>query len=277
MLEHDPLSPLVKISYCIFPFVLNVAFFLFIGFSITPTLIPKEVPNAIALTDCFFIYVIDCIIMFIYGKCMGTWSELFYGVDDNIFLVIILISTFPVFFLFFLPYLMFSLMKNYIGSPYAIWERVFGMGGASLKNLKCDGDAGLAIFGRYIYIGFPFIIFSLVYLIIFLALAPLWYFVFSPFGMTMYSVCLAVSFNSDEVRASTINDRVDQTYRWGMFLNVYGIDLLAFLSSACYVGLYQFDWKSGFLLIVSVLYFAAFSIPSVYKLFCSDQPLFDFP
>ena len=276
MFEHQPLSIIEKISYCIFPFVLNFCFYLFIGFSITTDLHPQEVRNAIAVTDCFFIYIIDVIIMFFYGKCMGSMSELFYGID-NIILSILLILSYPVFFLFYLPFLMYMFLKYYLATPYDLWEKVFGGGSGSLETLKCDRDSGAGIFGRYIYIGIPFFIFAVIYLGIFIFLSPLWYFIFSPFGMMMYSICLAVSFNPIEVVVTTINDRVSQTYKWGLFFNIYRIDFLALLSSACYLGLVGPHFQAILLLVVSALYFAAFSIYSIYKLFCSDEPLFENP
>ncbi|KAK8834936.1 hypothetical protein M9Y10_011415 [Tritrichomonas musculus] len=276
MFEHQPLSIIVKISFCIFPFVLSACFYIFIGFSITTRLNPQEVRNAIAITDCFFIYIIDCVMLFIYNKCMGSLSELFYGVD-NLVLSILLILSYPVFFLFYLPFLMYMFLKYYLATPYDLWERVFGGGSGSLETLKCDRDTGAGVFGRYIYIGIPFFIFAVIYLAIFIALSPLWYFLFTPFGMMMYSICLAVSFNPFEVVVTTINDRVDTTYKWGLFINLFGIDLLAILSSGCYVGLVGPHFWAILLLVVSLLYFACFSVYSIYRLFCSDEPLFEHP
>lgn len=277
MISHYPLSFLVRVSYCIFPFILNLCFYIFIGLSITTTLHPLEVRNAIAITDCFFIYIIDIIILFVYGKCMGSWSELLYGIEDNLCIVTWVILTYPVFFIFFLPYLMYSLLRRYNAHPSGLWERAFGGSGASLELLNCDGSNGGFAFGRYIYIGIPFFIFAVIYLVLFIAFVPLWYFIFSPFGMTMYSVCLAVCFTPPDAVMTTINDRVDQTYNWGLFLNVFGIDLLAFLSSACYVGLVGSHAHAVILLVVSVIYFAIFSIYSIYRLVCGNSNPFEFP
>ena len=277
MLDHTPLTILQKVSFCIFPFVMNVCFLIFIIVSITTTLSPLDPRNSIPITDCFFIYILDCVFFYMYGKCMGTFTEIFYGVEDNLFLDIILIITYPVFFLFYLPFIMYSMMKRYHASPADVWEKVFGSGGMSLSNLRTDIDSGVSTIGRYIYIGIPFGIFALIYILIFIALTPLWYFVFSPLGMTMYSICLAVSFAFDEYRASTMNDRVDVTYNWGLFLNIYGIALLATISSACYIGLVGPDWHAILLIVVSGLYFGIFCGPAIYFLFCSDKPPFEFP
>jgi hypothetical protein len=208
-------------------------------------------------------------IMILYGLVMGNWSELFYGVD-NFFLSILLCISYPVFFLFFIPFAIFRIMVMGPGTPVGLWERVFAGSSGSTENLKCEGGSVGLYIVRYIYIGIPFFIFALIYILLMIALSPLWYYIFSPIGIGMYSVCLAVGLSPDDVRASSINERVERTYRWGMIINVFVLALLGILVSACYIGLVAPHWWAVVLLVFSLLNFICGIWPTIQAIMEGD-------
>ena len=266
MYLDSPLSWKVRLTFCIGPFIMNACFIIFIAVSITTTLHPLEPRNSIPLTSCFLIYLIGIGIMTFYGLIMGNWSEIFYGVDDT-GLSIALIITWPIFYLLFLPFAVYRLVSR-VGSPKGLWEKLFSGTGGSLENLRCEGESGGKLFLRYIYIGIPFGLFALIYIVIMVFFSPLWYFILSPIGMGMYSVCLGISCHSEEVRVTSINDRVDRTFRWGMFFNVFVVAVMEFLCTVCYAGLVGAQWQAIVALLASLLYFLPCSIPTIYWMCC---------
>jgi hypothetical protein len=254
MFDSMPLSLKVRVLYCIFPFCMNLCFLLFVCFSITRTLIPQEPRNSIAVTTIFLLWLVQIATMVLYGRIMTSASELFYG-RDNFALSIWLSISYPVFFFFFLPFAIYRIIV-FIGTPNKLWERAFGqaIAAAAEENASCL---------RYVYVGIPWFIFAAVYILLMVALAPLWYFVLSPLGMGMYSICLAVGLNSDEFRASSINDRVERTYRWGMVINLFVLALLGIAVGSAYVALVASHWWALLLLIVCSLYFLVGIVPTV--------------
>jgi hypothetical protein len=85
-----------RITFCIFPTITNFCFILFIALSIDLSETPGHPRNAIALTDCFLLFLLDMLVMIFYGLVMGNWSELFYGVTDPI-IAWLVIASWPVF------------------------------------------------------------------------------------------------------------------------------------------------------------------------------------
>ena len=266
MLLDAPLSWKQRLTFCIGPFIMNLCFIIFIAASITTTLHPLEPRNSIPLTSCFLIYLIDIIIMVFYGLIMGNWSEIFYGIDDTGLSIALCIS-WPVFYLFFLPFAIYRLAGR-VGTPTSLWEKMFSGSGASLENLKCDSGSPGRVFLRYIYLGIPFGLFALIYILLMVFFSPLWYFVISPIGMGMYGICLSVSCHSEEIRVTSINDRVGRTYRWGMIFNVFVVGVMEFLCCCCYIGMVGGHWQAIVSLIASLLYIVTCSIPTFASLCC---------
>jgi hypothetical protein len=200
--------------------------------------------------------------MILYGLIMGNWSELLYGVD-NFFLSILICVSYQVFFLFFIPFAIFRIMVIGPGTPVGLWEKMFSGGAGSTENLKCESASAGVYIIRYIYIGVPFFIFALIYILLMVALSPLLYFILSPVGIGMYSVCLAAGLSRDDIRVSNINERVERTYRWGMIINVFVLALLGILVSACYIALVAAHWWAVTLLVFCVLNFLVGVYPTV--------------
>lgn len=268
MINDSPLTWKERLTFCIGPFVINLCFIIFICCSITTDLHPLEPRNSIALTDCFLLYLIDIIILVFYGIIMGSWSELLFGVE-NVCLSFAIIISYPVFFLMFLPFAIYRVMVR-IGTPARLWERVFGGSGLSLENLQCDGGRFMLI--RYIYIGIPFLIVSLVYIGVMVLLSPMWYFLLTPIGMGMYSICFSVGFHTEDVRVSSVNDRVGRTYRWGMFFNVFIVALVQILSCACYMGMVGSHWWAVLSFTMSLVYFVLCAFPTAKSMICGHTP-----
>jgi hypothetical protein len=214
----------------------------------------------------FLLWLAHIAILCLYGKIMGNWSELLYGVD-NLPLSIAICITYPVFYFFFLPLAVFRIVII-VGSPVFLWERMFTGTPASITGLKCrEADFG-QLFLRYIYIGIPWSCFALLYILLMVALSPLWVFLLSPIGMGMYGVCLAVGLSSDDVRSTSVADRVERTYRWGMIVNVFVLCLLGIAVSICYLALVEVHWWAVLLLVVCLLYFICGVYPTLNDVFC---------
>jgi hypothetical protein len=245
---------------------MNLSFLIFLFFSITRTLIPQEYRNQIGLTTMFLLWITHILTFFLYGKIMGNWSELLYGVE-NLPLSLIICITYPVFYFFFLPIAIFRI-AIIIGTPHSLWERIFSGTAASITGLQCNDDNLGQIVLRYLYIGIPWFIFAVIYIVLMVLLSPLWLFILSPVGTGMYGICLAVGLSSDDVRATSVTDRVERTYRWGMIVNVFGLCLLGMSVSICYVVLVGGHWWAVLLLVVCVLYFGCAIYPTVNDVFC---------
>lgn len=249
------------ISFIFFPIATNLALLLFLIFSIDLYVPASSATNVIG-TIGFFVYYLGCFFLFLaYAKSTNGLFDLF-GSSFNTFLIIIIIITYPIFFLFWLPYIIYQLLV-YAGTPKAIWEKIFAGTFFSLENLYpefCSNTCQLV--GRYIYIGFPFFLFALIYICIIIFLSPLWYYVLSPIGFGTLGICLHVSLRFPHSTEFDLVQRTQKSYTLGIFVHTYAIALPCIILGACYVAFVGSRWHAIFLLVMTCLHFAVDAIPS---------------
>jgi hypothetical protein len=252
---------------------MNFCYILFIACSITKDQFPLDPRNSIPITTAFLLFLLDFCMLFIYYLLEGMHHEILFGVNNTPLAAFIFFS-WPFSYLILFPFIVYRIMKR-IGTPLDFWEYLFRGGTMSTENLRCDRSEGAcSMILRYLCIGFPLLIVSIVYVALVTALSPLMYFVVTPLGMGMYSICLVVSFHSAQLKVTSISDRVARTYCWGMLLNVYGGALLGVLVSICYIALVAAHWWAILLLISSGVYFITCCFPAARGIFCSREPLF---
>jgi hypothetical protein len=154
-----------------------------------------------------------------------------------------------------------------------MWERMFSGTGASIERLRCDEPNFVQAFIRYIYIGIPWFVFAVIDIAVIISLSPLWLLIMSPVGTGMYGPCLAVGLSSPDFRTTSVNDRVERTYRWGMIMNVFVLALLGVLVSVSYVAMVGAHWWAVLLLVVCLLYFICGVYPTAKDAFCGMTPV----
>lgn len=249
------------ISFIFFPLLTNLSLLLFLCFSIDlyePSSAARNVIGIIGL----FVYYIGCLLLFFaYGRSTHGLHDLF-GRNSNSVIIIILIVTYPIFFLFWLPYLIYQLLL-YSGTPKALWEKVFSDTAFSLENLYPElNKNGCVLFGRYIYIGIPFIIFALIYILIIVFFTPVWYYILSPLGLGTFGICLFVSLRFPHSTESDLNERCQRSYRWGVFIHVYTLALPCVLLSSIYLATAGAHWHAIFMLVCTALHFIVDVVPA---------------
>ena len=249
-----------SLTFILLPFCTNLSLLLFLIFSIDLFIAPSQPRNIIGIIG-IYVYYIACLIMFFaYAYSTRGTSELF-GSGTNKCLVFALMISYPIFFLFWLPYIMYQLMV-YTGSPKLVWEKLFNGSVMSLERLFPDFNSNkCTLFGRYLYIGIPFFLFSLIYVLILIALSPLWYYLLSPLGLGTFGICLHVSLHFPHSTEIDLHRRMALTYRLGVACYVFAMDIPCIILAGVFIGLVAPEWHAILLLVASLLQFVVSIVP----------------
>ena len=210
------------------------------------------------------------LLLYGYGKATDEWDELLGG-PTNSLLVIIIVITYPIFYLFWLPWVLYHLVLL-IGSPKEVWQRMFENTFFTLDKLIPDlvySKGELIV--NYIYIGIPFFLFCVIYIGLVILLVPLWYFIFSPIGYGVFGIALNVSFHFPSTTSLEIEDRIDRTHRVGTFIHVYVECLPLIIISAVHVGIVGNTWYGILLLVLSIINFVVDCYTAIKNLFCNND------
>ncbi|EAY13839.1 hypothetical protein TVAG_043990 [Trichomonas vaginalis G3] len=190
---------------CVFPFLISLLELIFICTQIDIDILPTEPINSIPVTMIFFKFLEGMAHFTVYYLGVEGPEQLF-GDRNWLIIVILVIFAYPIYFLFKLPFVVIRIFLR-LGSPGAIWERMFSNTGFSLEKLRIDdSNCPLFVF-RCIYIGLPFIIFALIYVILIIALSPLWYFIFSCWSMGCFGIAATMAILYTEEDPLTAQDR----------------------------------------------------------------------
>jgi hypothetical protein len=254
------LSPRLILSTMFFPFFTNLFILFFEIFSFKIYSPVSHGSNVIAIIG-IFIYYLGGLVMFVaYGRSTGGWGELFGRA--NVCLILCLVITYPVFYLFWLPLIVWQLII-YVGTPNQLWERIFGGTAMSTELLHREfSSSSCQLYMRYIYIGFPFGLFCAIGFLVVIALTPLWYFIFSPVGLGMAGVALHISLRFPHSTEGDFVERIQLSSRMGIFFHVW---LLAFpfaVMSIIHIAVVGVTWHGVTLAVVSLLHFVVDFIPA---------------
>lgn len=257
------------ISFIIFPFFTNLSLLLFIIYSIDIYASSSMATNIIGVIAIVLWYLAGLIEFFVYGRITNGWSDLFGG-NGNVCMVLTLLVTYPVFYLFWLPLIVYQLLV-FSGSPKGLWERIFHDSCMSLDNLipELNNSTG-SLICHYIYIGVPFFIFALIYIAILVFLAPVWYFFLSPLGMGTVGICLHVSLHFPQTRETDLNERIIKSYRLGSFVQCYFQALPLFILGIIYMIFATPAWWAIVLTFFSGLHFLIDFFPTSQMVCCGQ-------
>ena len=136
MFDLTQWSTIHYISSVFLPFCTNLFFLLFIFVVIDTSILPTEPINSIPVTCGFFIFIRGMVEFAFYYISVNGAEELF-GDRNHIILVIFVTFTYPIYFLFKLPFVIFRLFEKF-GSPAQLWEHAFSDTCASLYNISMD-------------------------------------------------------------------------------------------------------------------------------------------
>jgi hypothetical protein len=196
-----------------------------------------------------------------YGHSRGSWSEVF-GLAGR-FLAVLLVLTWPVFFLFWLPMIICQSIILF-ASPRILWERAFGATDMSTDFLiPAFNESRAALVLHYIYIGIPFAIFSLIMIVLIVCLAPVWYFVLSPIGLGTLGISMHVTLHFPNSVERDLLERMATTYKWGVFTHVYALALPFAVIGICHLAFVGVTWYGCLVAICTCLQFAIDAIPSM--------------
>ena len=165
------------LSTIVLPFFMNLFSIIFVCVSIDLNVLPTEPTNSIPIVMLFFLYL-EGMAEFVCYYLAENGPEDIFGDRHWIILVPFVIISYPVYFLFKIPFIIIRLFEIF-GSPGSIWEKAFSDSCYSTYYLSYSNNENCVAFTlRLIYIGLPFFIFALIYIILMIALAPLWLFLF---------------------------------------------------------------------------------------------------
>jgi hypothetical protein len=259
--DVQQLTPKGILSFIILPILTNLSILLFEIGSLDAFTASSDPTNVLGLIGIFF-YYIGCLLLFVaYGRSTGGWDVLF-GAKVRV-LAGFLVVTYPVFYLFWLPIIIYQLLL-YVGTPRSIWEKGFEGTMMSTEWLHpdfCFSRCQRIL--RFIYIGIPFGIFSLIIIAIIIVLSPLWYFILSPLGFGTLGICLHISLHFPHSTETDLLERIALTYRWGVFVHVWALALPFTIISISHLVVVGVTWFGVMLAIFSLLQFLIDAIPSV--------------
>jgi hypothetical protein len=261
------LRPRTVLSSIIFPFLTNLSILLFEIFAIKVFQASSDPTNVIGVLG-LFVYYFGCLVLFVaYGRSTGGWNELF-GRPAG-FLVVTLVITYPIFFLFWLPLVIWQLVM-YVGSPKELWQREFQGTVMSIEKLYPDYvNNQCQRYLRFIYIGIPFVLFSIIVIILIIALTPLWYFLFSPLGLGTCGVALHISLHFPHSTEGDFVERIETSARLGIFFHVWLLALPFAVFALVHLIIVGVTWYGILLAICALLQFAVDVGPGT-KGFCQS-------
>jgi hypothetical protein len=273
--EYGPdiheLSPRAVLSFVLFPILTNTSILLFEIFALDIYRSSSDPSNILGVVGLFF-YYLGCLLLFIaYGRSTGGWGE-FFGTELRI-MVACLVITYPIFYLFWLPFIIYQLLV-YLGTPHSMWERLFNGTAMSTELLLPDFNfsTGERIL-RCIYIGVPFVIFSVIVVGVIVMLTPLWYFILSPVGFGTLGICLHISLHFPHSTEMDILERIGMTFRWGVFVHVWGLALPFAVIAITHLVIVGVTWFGVILAIFTVLQFIVDVVPSTINVLRTSSEL----
>lgn len=270
--EYSCRQTMVIVDMEVLPLLTNICLLLYLIFSIDLYRANSYISNILAVVAVIFWYISGLVQFYIYGRSTGGWDDLLGGTGFAC-LVLVIVITYPIFYLFWLPIVLFHLVML-IGSPWQVWQRAFQNGPMTLDKLipsLAESRAQLVL--CYLYIGFPFWLFCVLYIGAIVLLSPVFYFLFSPMGYSTFGIVLHVSLRFPSTIEYDIKERIEKSYRWGVFVHVYALCLPLIIISAISVALRGVTWWAVLLLVMSLLNFLVDFVTCIINL-TKDDSLF---
>ena len=246
-------GPFHYMSNIVVPFCMNLFSIIFVCVVIDLNVYPTEPTNSIPIVMLFFLYLEGMAEFVCYYKAENGPEEIF-GDRHWIFLVPFVIISYPVYFIFKLPFVIIRLFEKF-GSPKAIWERIFSDTCYSLYYLSISNSDGCVTFClRVIYLGIPFFIFALIYIVLMIVLSPLWLFIFSPIGLCCFGIAACITLLSNEEDTVTTEERTNRVYYQNQLIMLIR-STSGIIFMGCHLGLCGVHWCSVILLILFIFSF----------------------
>ena len=232
----------VTLSYILFPIIFNLFFIIFLCASVNIYRSASKPENTLSIIGAFALYLFGILDFYLYGRGNGGWSELFYSAESGFHIVMLMIG-YPVFFLFWLPVVIYNIMQAF-GAPHEIWERWTG-----------SMVSGLSVI--------PFVVFCLLYVIWAIIMFPILYYAFNPMGFGMFGIALHAHFHFPSSTDDDLSMRIENTYDVSIFTNCWIKSIIGIIISSISVGLTGSRWYNICFLVVSSIVFLVDSIPSI--------------
>ena len=239
------------LSTIILPFCFNLFTIIFVCVVIDLNQLPTVPTNSIPIVMLFFLYLEGMAEFVCYYLAENGPEELFADRHWK-FLVPFVVISYPVYFIFKIPFIIIRLFEIF-GSPGSIWEKAFSDSCYSIYYLAYSNNENCISFTlRLIYIGIPFFIFALIYVILMIALSPLWLFVFSPIGLDCFGIGACITLLSSEEDTVTTEERTNRVYYENQVV-MLSRSLTGLIFMCCHLGLTGTHWCSIILLVFFVL------------------------
>lgn len=236
----DGLGGRIVIFYILFPLVCNLMVLIFESLSIKVLEGSSRPTNVIGVIGLFVWYINGLLHFTLYGRSSGGWSDVFGSA--NACLVVSLVICYPMFFLFWLPFIMYQ-TSVYFGTPRKLWNRMFQDSCMSTELLHRDFMTSTGqLVCRYFYIGIPFGLFALILILLMAVTSPVWYWILSPTGLGTLGVALHVSLHYPHTIESDVVERIHMSEGWGIFLHVFTLAFPFFILGISHLATVGFTW-----------------------------------
>lgn len=261
------------LSFIICPALVSITTIIFIFCSIDIYSGSDKFHNVAGVISIWVYYFYGLFLFIAYSHNTYGMNELFRS-STNTCISVLLIITYPIFFLFWLPVIVVRILC-YRTSPKDLWQNLFE--GTCWDFYKLAEwyfiDTPTKI-GRVISIGIPYGIYFLIYCLIAIFLTPLWYFITSPIGLGSVGICLHVSVQFPDTLDGDFQDRCARTYRIGFFIETIMHSLLQCIIAILYLVYEGNDWWAILSVIIDGIVFLGCIIPSIYLLFCQTNNMY---
>lgn len=260
---------LIIIAYVILPFLIDIAFYLFICFAFNLNIELASNRNIIAIVSSLYFYMFCALLFYVFHMTTGKW--IIYRERFGWLCEIVLTIFFPIYFLCTLPITMYYFVK-WIGTPADIWEITFGETCMSLTALTYeDAQNHCKLAGRFVYIGLPFGIWFILYLFVAIFISPLIYVLFSPMGFGSFGMVMFYAIREKDSMGYTITELIEYSYNWCLFYTIWCLAFPCILLSMFYMIFVQvLAWHAILLLVLAGLFFLIFFFPGS-QIICCDS------
>jgi len=261
---------LVLLFYVIMPILLSILIVLFIVNSFDMSTVEFNRRNQLSVAAFIFYYLGGALLFYAINRQIGGWIKLF-SYSGGGFIVFCLVVSFPFYFLLTLPFSVFYFLQ-YLGSPKTLWEKLFDDTIMSFMNFEEDQNI-CSLLTKGLYIGIPYVIFLILYVIVSIILFPVLLLLFSPLIGGPWGISYHFALRNISTIEETMWDNIENSHILARFLVSWVLSFPMIIISGMYYFLVMKTNQSLYLFGFSILYFLINGITSMMSLFCDSSAI----
>ena len=246
----------------VWPLIINFGWFLFLGLCYDRTLTISNSRNVIFIIGVILFYITGIPTMSTYFRVVGTWIKEFNGEFCCITTTCIL---YPFLYLITTPMTMIHLARIW-KVPSLLWDSCCCRQ-CRLEDLHTVHRLGITCIScRHLWVGIPFCLFYLLYVIVGIVVAAVIFIFLNPLGLGPLAVALHIAIRDENGAEENLWDGLSASHYWNCTMFGLISCLAACVITAAFLAIVGILWFPLFLFVVALLYAVVVMIPSVIQL-----------